>query len=170
MNNDPGNAEAWYLLSEACLHQDKTTAITDTLNLAPQEVKDEPYYNVALGNVFLHANFPAKAKSYFNVALEKTKEKDAGVLSAIAKADIDNNAGDANEAVNLLNKAIKRDKHNPALYTLLGNAYRKLKDGSTGLPGIPRSNKRGSKVCRGLSQYRNDIRFPEKPGNVFEIF
>jgi len=130
VNHDPGNAEAWYLLSEACLEQDKTKGITDSLNLAPQQVKDEPYYMVALGNVLLHASLPGKAKSYFEAALEKTKEKDGGILAAIAKANIDNDAGDVSQAIDLLNKAIKRDKHNAELYTLLGNAYRRLKDGS----------------------------------------
>jgi tetratricopeptide (TPR) repeat protein len=157
LNNDPGNAEAWYLLSEACLHQDKTTAITDTLNLAPQEVKGEPYYNVALGNVLLHANFQLKAKSYFNVAREKTREKDAGILAAIAKADIDNVAGDANEAIDLINKAIRRDKRNPKLYTLLGNAYRKLKDGSQAFQAYQ-------------SAMKDDPKLAEAPYNTGMIF
>ena len=157
LNDDPGNAEAWYLLSEACLHQDKTTTITDTLNLAPQEVKDEPYYNVALGNVLLHTNFPVKAKSFFEAALKKTTGKDAGVLAAIAKADIDNNAGDANEAIDLINKAIRRDKHNPRLYTLLGNAYRKLKDGSQAFQAYQ-------------SALKEDPKFAEAPYNTGMIF
>lgn len=130
LSKDAGNAEAWYLLSEAYLQQDKTKAIADTLNLAPEGVKNEPLYNVALGNVMLHENFPDRARSLFSAAIEKTKEKDATVLAAIAKANITNDAGDANEAIDLLNKALRRDKHSPELYTLLGNAYRKLKDGS----------------------------------------
>ncbi len=130
LNSDPANAEAWYLLSEACLQQDKTAAITDSLNLAPQDIKDEPYFQVAMGNALLHANFPAKAKPYFDAAMDKTKEKDADILAAIANSKINNDAGDASEAIDLLNKAIRRDKHSAALYTALGNAYRKLKDGS----------------------------------------
>ena len=130
LNKEPNDGRAWYLLSEACLLQDKIKAVTDSLNLAPEQVKEEPYYNIALGNVLLHANIPGNAKSYFDRALEKTKGKDAGILAAIAKAHIENKAGDVNEGIDLLNKAIKRDKHNPELYTLLGNAYRRLKDGS----------------------------------------
>ena len=130
LNKDATNAAAWYLLSEACLSQNKTKVVTDSLNLAPDQVKEDPYYNVALGNVLLYANITANAKSYFDRALEKTKEKDAGILAAIAKACIKSSAGDANEAIDLLHKAIKRDKHNPELYTLLGHAYRKVKDGS----------------------------------------
>jgi tetratricopeptide (TPR) repeat protein len=130
LNSDPANAEAWYLLSEACLQQDKTAAITDSLNLAPQDIKDEPYFQVAMGNALLHANFPAKAKPYFDAAMDKTKEKDADILAAIANSKINNDAGDASEAIDLLNKAIRRDKHSAAFYTSLCNAYRKLKDGS----------------------------------------
>lgn len=130
LKNAPTNAEAWYLLTQAYLKQNKTKAITDSLGLAPNEIKDEPYYNVAMGSVLLYTSLPSKARPYFDIAVEKTKEKDADILFAVADAEIKAEAGDANIAVDLLNKAIKRDKHNAALYAGLGNAYRKLKDAS----------------------------------------
>ncbi len=130
LKNDPSNAEGWYLLADAYLNQKQIKKISDSLQLAPQDVKDEPFYNVAMGSVLLQQNFPDKAKQYFDAALEKTKQKDPDILLAVAKADIDADAGNATEAINYLNKAIKRDKHNAELYTELGNAYRKLKNGS----------------------------------------
>jgi len=130
IKNDPKNAEAWYLLTRAYRGEDKTKVMTDSLSLAPGEIKDEPYYKVALGNVLLHANLPLKARPYFDMAIEKTKQKDPGILFAVATAEIDGEAGDGNVALDLLNKAIKRDKHNAALYIGLGNTYRKLKDAS----------------------------------------
>jgi len=72
----------------------------------------------------------AEAKNQFDAALKKTKEKDAEVLEAIAKAHFEASSGDANYAAELLEKAIKRDKRNPELYVLIGDVYRKLMNGS----------------------------------------
>ena len=37
IKNEPTNGEAWYLLTEAYLSENKTKAISDSLNLAPDE-------------------------------------------------------------------------------------------------------------------------------------
>lgn len=64
------------------------------------------------------------------LAAVETKEKNAEILAAVAQAQIDADAGDGQYAIDLLNKAIKRDKKNAALYVALGDAYRKLHNGS----------------------------------------
>jgi tetratricopeptide (TPR) repeat protein len=66
----------------------------------------------------------------FNKALDATKQKDPKVLLAIALAQQDAPEGDATYAIDLLNRALKKDKHNPALYVAIGNAYRKLMNGT----------------------------------------
>jgi tetratricopeptide (TPR) repeat protein len=128
--NEPGNPELWYLLTDACLKQNKTTNISDTLRLAPEQIKQEPFFSIALAYVLLWQNFPEKAEPLIAAALEKTKEKNADILLAAAKSEIDAEHGDANKAIDLLNKALRRDKHNAALYTALGNAHRKLQNGT----------------------------------------
>lgn len=130
IKNAPSNATAWYLLTDAYLQQNKLDKIKDSFALAPANIAEEPYYLVAKGFMMLQEKNIDGAKKLFDAALDKTKEKDAGVLSAIAKAHIDAPEGNANYAIELLDKAGKRDKRNPEIYTLLGNAYRKLDNGT----------------------------------------
>jgi tetratricopeptide (TPR) repeat protein len=85
---------------------------------------------VAYGGVLLQEGKRDSARLYFDQALEKTKSKNADILLAVANAHIEEKAGDANYAIELLNKAFKRKKNGVQLYTALGNAYRKLDNGS----------------------------------------
>ena len=70
------------------------------------------------------------ANYFFEAALDQTKHKNAGILYAVAIAQLDAKNGDPARALELLEKAAKRDKHNPAIYVAEGNAYRKLANGS----------------------------------------
>lgn len=129
IKNDPENAEAWYLLSEV-QNQDSKLDIINTLQDAPDKIKNDPYFLIATGKILLDHSKSQEARKYFEQALEKTKYKKPEILLAVAKAQITSENGDANQAIDLLNKAIKKDKHNPQLYTELGKAYRKLNNGT----------------------------------------
>jgi tetratricopeptide (TPR) repeat protein len=128
--NDPNNDEAWYGLTRAYVLQNQTKSASDKLQSAPASVKDEPYFNAAMGYLYLANSQSEKAAIHFNNALKSTRQKNPGVLSAIAIAHIENESGNANYAIELLNKAIKRDKRNAWLNLLVGNAYSKLNNGS----------------------------------------
>ncbi|HEX6848168.1 MAG TPA: tetratricopeptide repeat protein [Chitinophagaceae bacterium] len=128
LRNDPVNAEAWYLLADA--YQSSGRPVTDTLQMAPDNVKDEPFYLVALGSSYLYNNNAIDAERYFNEALEKTKYKNAGIILAVANAKIKNKPGDANQVIELINRVLRKHKHNAAMYVALGKAYRKLNNGS----------------------------------------
>lgn len=130
LQQDPSNAEALYGLVEASLLQNKTEAATKALSGVPESLKEEPLFQVASGTVLLQQGKAPAAATLFEKALRETKEKNPVILSAIAEAHIRSAAGDGNYAVTLLNKAIKREKNDAALYTLLGDAYRKLHDGT----------------------------------------
>lgn len=130
LSKDPSNAEAWYFLTNTYVKQDLTDEATDTLSLAPQNVHNNPYFLVAHGGLLLKANKPDSASYYFEQALNLTKSKDAGILAAIAEAHIDAENGNPNYALELLEKALKRDKKNAHLMVLQGNAYRRLHKGS----------------------------------------
>jgi tetratricopeptide (TPR) repeat protein len=130
VKTDSTNAEAWYWLSQASLLSDDTATLVNNLQNCSPQVKNEPWYQVALGHVLLYNNKTDSARFYFEKALDKTKEKDADILLAIANAHVSVKTGDANYAIQLLEKAIKRDKKNPALFTRMGDAYRKLGNGS----------------------------------------
>ena len=127
---DPNNAEAWWLLTRTYLHNGKTDIIRDSLRLLPAGNANAPLILCAYGQVLLQDHKKDSAMLCFNKALEETKQKDPKVLLAIALAQQDAPEGDANYAIDLLNRAIKRDKHNPELYVAMGNAYRKLANGT----------------------------------------
>jgi|SRR5688572_2395762 len=138
LKNDPENAEAWYLLSEVQTPESKPDII-NTLQHAPGKVKDNPYFLIALGKIFLDDSKSQEAEKYFVQALEKTKYKKPEILLAVAKAHIVSENGNTNQAIDLLTKAIKKDKHNPALYTELGKAYRKLNNGTEAFKAFRRA-------------------------------
>src|SRR4051812_18714814 len=127
---DPANAEAWYLLTKATILSDSAAPLKNILEQSPVSVRNEPFYQVAYGSYLLNAGNKDSARYYFEQAIDKTRGKNPDILSAIAGANIAAKTGDANYAVQLLNKAIDRDKKDPALYTMLGDAYRKLGNGS----------------------------------------
>ncbi|QEC69742.1 hypothetical protein FRZ67_21470 [Panacibacter ginsenosidivorans] len=124
------NEEAWYLLIKTNLEQDKVTQIKDSLQKAPQTVLNAPLIKAAYGHILLRENDAASAQQNFEAALKQTKYKDAAVLIEIAQAYIDIKEADANYSIELLTKAIKRDKKNPEIYALMGDAYSKLSNGS----------------------------------------
>jgi tetratricopeptide (TPR) repeat protein len=130
LQNDANNISAWYYLAKVYVLEDKPDKANDSLQSVPVAIKADPWYKVACGNILLHQGKKDEAINYFNEALKDTKEKDAGILSEVADAHIQSKYGDGNYAIDLLNKAIKRDKKNAGLYVLLGDAYMKLSNGS----------------------------------------
>jgi len=130
LNQQPANAEAWYLLTNTYFKQELTSAAADTLALAPASVHDDPYYLVAYGGLLLNTDKPDSANHYFEQAINLTRSKDAGILAAIAEAHIESEQGDPGYALQVLDKAIKRDKKNAGLFVLQGNAFRRMHKGS----------------------------------------
>lgn len=128
--SNANNAEAWFGLTKTYLLQDENEKARTVLSKAPQSVYEEPYYQVAKGWLLLAEAKADSAAVYFNNALKETKEKDAAILSAVAQAHINEKTGNAAYAIELLNKAIKREKNEAGLYVQLGDAYRKIADGS----------------------------------------
>jgi tetratricopeptide (TPR) repeat protein len=130
VKTDPGNAEGWYLLSKAYLMSKDAAPLQNIISQAPATIKGEPFYQVAYGSILLNQGNKDSARYYFDQALDKTREKNADILSAIANAHIVAKAGDTSYAVQLLGKAINREKKDPALFTMLGDAHRKMGNGS----------------------------------------
>lgn len=129
VKNEPANAEAWYLLAKANLQSNDAAALQNILSQS-NAPKEEPFYQVAYGSYLLNKGNKDSARLYFEKALDKTREKNADILAAIANAHIVAKAGDATYAAQLLEKAIDRDKKDAALYTMMGDAQRKLGNGS----------------------------------------
>jgi Flp pilus assembly protein TadD len=129
LKQDPDNGMAWLGLDKAYVLNDSLSKAADTLRLAPVSVQTDPYFIVAMGYILLQQNKKEEAAKYFDQALSDTRGKDGDILSAIADAHIDAKEGDANYAIEQIQKALKKDKKNAALYVKLGDAYRKLNNG-----------------------------------------
>jgi tetratricopeptide (TPR) repeat protein len=147
VKQDPNNSTAWYYLEKDYLLQDKLDKANQTIQSAPEKIKADPWYKVAYGNVLLQQGKKSEATSYFNDALKETKEKNADILSAVADAHINSQSGDINYAIELLDKAIKRDKKNPSLYVLKGDAYLKLANGSEAFKAYQEATKVNDKYA-----------------------
>jgi tetratricopeptide (TPR) repeat protein len=130
INQNSENAAAWYGLTRTYLLDDKAKEVQHLLQSVPASLQNEPYYQVAMGEIRLNQGNSIEAANYFTRALNETRQKDKDILIAIAQAHISAKAGDAGFAIDLINKAIKRDKHSSSLSVLLGDAYLKQNNGS----------------------------------------
>lgn len=127
---DPGNAEAWYRLSQAYLPGKEIQKLGDSLQLAGPEVKNSAWYKVAWGQLLLAQNKADSARWYFDQAIGDDRKKEPAILLAVANAYITEKNGDANAALQVLNMAGKKDINDPAFNVMRGNAYRKLTNGT----------------------------------------
>jgi tetratricopeptide (TPR) repeat protein len=130
VTTNPADGPAWYWLSVAQAERNKPSELRSTIASAPAALASDPWFGVAYGNLLLQEGKTDSAAQYFGRALDKTREKNADLLLAIARAHIDAPQGNNTYALELLDKAIKRDKRNPALFMAKGDAFRNLKKGS----------------------------------------
>lgn len=130
IKQDPNNSTAWYYLEKDYLLENRLNKASKSIQSAPETIKTDPWYKVAYGNILLKQGKNDDAANYFADALKQTKEKNPDILAAVADAHITSKSGDLNYALDLLSKAIRRDKKNPSLYVLRGDAYMKLSNGS----------------------------------------
>jgi tetratricopeptide (TPR) repeat protein len=127
---EPMNTANWYWLSQVLSQEKDSIALLDLLKQFPAGINDDAWLKIAKGNIALQSGNAAGARQYFDEAVSATRGKDKAILSAVARANIYSPAGDKMYALEVLKKAIKRDKKDPELYTLQGDAYFRLKDGS----------------------------------------
>lgn len=130
VQQQPANAAAWQGLVKAHLAQGEVAEAMQKIQQAPAGIQQEPWFLVAKGTALMANGDKAAAAPLFQQAISKTREKDAGILAAVAEAHVITDAGDANHAVALMHKAIKRDKKNPYMHVMLGHAYRKAGNSS----------------------------------------
>lgn len=166
VKQNPAEAEAWYGLAKTLLLQKQAGKAMEALGTVPAEVKGEPFYQVAYGAVLLQEGKSAEAGTYFGQALKETKEKKPEILSAVAEAHVLAPTGDANYAIALLNKALKKDKHNAALYVALGDAYRKLHNGSEAYKAYQKAVEEDDKFAAAYHQI-GDIFLSQKNAEMY---
>lgn len=148
IQKDPGNASAWYWLGRVLLKQKNTDSALSVMSRAQSLVaegviakKETPLVNTGYAHVLLERGQQAEAKKIMEAALNETSYKDPGILLAAAQANIETEKGDASLALQLLEKAAKKDKHNAAIYLAMGEAYRKMADGGNAILNYAQARK-----------------------------
>jgi tetratricopeptide (TPR) repeat protein len=129
--------EAYYLLGEIYMKDKNKDAARDLLQKGLDYVKAEeiPMKKAALlhmgwAHLLLNEGKTAESSALIDEVLKATKYKDADLLLAAGRAHIDSKNGDITWAISTLMNAAKRDKKNPFIYTAIGDAFKKLIDGS----------------------------------------
>ncbi len=150
LKTDPNNSEAWWMLTQVYLHRHQLQQIKDSLRQMPAAIGEQPMALCASGQVFLEEGRKDSARVYFNKALAITKEKDPIILFAIAQAHQGADSGDAHYAIELLTRAIKKEKHNPELYVELGDTWRRLEDGGQAYKAYQDALAEDSKYAKAL--------------------
>jgi tetratricopeptide (TPR) repeat protein len=105
---------------------------TAKMNFEMGVLKDAKYAlnYVGLGSVKMFGKNKAGAMESFNKAMEMTKSKDVEVLYRIAQGYIMFDNNDPVAAIEVLTKAIERDKKRVDLYLMRGDAFLMQNDGS----------------------------------------
>ncbi len=130
VNANPNNIDAVYYLGQTFIGMEDTASAQALYQKTLQANPNNPLMMVAAGEIELMQNKTSDARNRFETAISLTKGKDANVLNAIGRANVDAKAGDAAYAIEKLKMAAERDKKNADIQITLGDAYRKMTDGA----------------------------------------
>ena len=135
IKNDPSNLDAYYWLTEAYIEDKDMNEAGDvqkqleTYLAAHPGTEKSNLDKVAEAELNLQSGDSAKAMLIFDDLLKKTKEKDPTVLIAIANAWLHTKSPDYQKVLYLLDKAEKKDRNNPEIFSMRGDVYRRLNNG-----------------------------------------
>lgn len=131
VNSNPNNAEAVYWLGQVLITQPgpDVARAKEVYQKALQANGNSPLLWVAMGHIELLDGKNADARQRFETAINVTKGKDAMVLNAIGRANIDAKSGDKNYGIEKAKLAAEKDNKNPEYHITVGDGYRKLIEG-----------------------------------------
>lgn len=126
----PTNSEAVYWLSQVMFENKKHHAAVNLLRKSMEGAKgSDPLLLVAMGQAELIEKKPNDARQRFETAISLTKAKNAMVMVAIGKANLEH-GGDPAYGIEKLKLATTIKGFNePIAYVYMGDLYRKLNDG-----------------------------------------
>ena len=130
---NPNNVEAAYWLGQTYLQNadnPDTAAAKALYQKTLQANPNAPLIVVGIGEIELMEGKKEDARNRFETAISLSKGKDAEVLTAVGRANVDAKAGDSTYAIDKLNQAAVKDKKNVQVQIELGDAYRKMIDGA----------------------------------------
>ncbi len=138
LTSQPDQPDVYYYLGELYMNENKDREAEAILQKAKEleeknsfSSKDHPLVSVAWAHWLLNQGKKEDADKELNDLLIATKYKNVDLLTAAAKVYISSPNGDPGKAIDLLEKAEKRNKKNATVYLLLGDAYRKQLDASS---------------------------------------
>jgi Flp pilus assembly protein TadD len=131
---NPNDIEAVYWLGQTYIKNGDnpdTAAAKALYQKALQANPNTPLLMVGMGEVALIEGQKEDARNKFEAAMSIPKKKDLPeIQEAVGRANIDTKSGDPVYAISILNQAADKDKKNPEVQILLGDAYRKMIDGA----------------------------------------
>ncbi|HTE11299.1 MAG TPA: tetratricopeptide repeat protein [Chitinophagaceae bacterium] len=129
---NPNDIAAVYWLGQTFLENKNQQGAKDLYQKALATNGAAPLILAGVGQIELLEGKTNDARQRFETAISLSKGKDIDVLNAIgqANADVDTKSGDPNYAIEKLNLATQiKNFKNPATYSIMGDAHRKLVDG-----------------------------------------
>lgn len=130
LKNDVNDPDAWLGLTRALLFNGDSAKAVENLGTMPASIADKPSALVAKGGLLLKQGKTEEAQADFDKAIAATREKDADLIGKIADWHVILESGNPEYALQILEKAVKRDKKNPDHYIRQGRAFRKMHKGT----------------------------------------
>lgn len=127
---NPQDINSWYWLTRAQMAAGNTDSAALLVEQMPAELKTQPLGKVMQGAVLLNKEDSVTALQLFTEAIGTKRKKDPAIQLAVANAIIDAPKGNLIRAIEILNQAADRDKKNTWIHLSIGDAYRKLYNGS----------------------------------------
>ena len=153
IKSDPSNLDAYYWLTEAHLEDKNLTAASDVQKRLETYLSAHPgtqksnLDKVAEAELYLQSADSAKAILIFDDLLKDTKEKDPTVLIAIANAWLHTKSPDYQKILYLLDKAERKDKNNPEIFSMRGDVYRRLNNGGEAVQSYQEALKKDNRFA-----------------------
>jgi len=126
----PTNAEAIYWLAQVNFESKNASAAKEIIRKGMEGANgSNPLLLVAMGQAELTEKKANDARQRFETAISLTKAKDASILTAIGKANLEDGGDYAYGIEKLKLAATLKNFNDPMAYVYMGDLYRKLMDG-----------------------------------------
>jgi tetratricopeptide (TPR) repeat protein len=130
--SNPNDVIATYWLGQTLLQLKDTAGAKALYQKGLTTSNNAPAMLVGMGQIELNEGKKDDARQRFETALNLTKNKDVNIMAAIGHAIVDSKTGDAQFVIEKLTPVTQtKDFKSPEVWTVIGDAYRKLGDGGS---------------------------------------
>jgi tetratricopeptide (TPR) repeat protein len=126
IEKDKNNSVAWYWLYQVYLNANDSVSLVNM----PSSTTNDPWAKITNANILMAKRAFSQARTLYDDAIGNARKKDPEILTAVARSNIYGSNGDRSYAIALLKQAVKKDRKNPELYSMMGDAWFRLKNGS----------------------------------------